>query len=120
MLIHGLNETKTKDKEELVLDVISNKLNIDMSQISIDRNHRLGKRKGPGQKARAIIVKLTRYKDRHYVFRNKKLLKGSTISVAESLTPKRMEHFKKAREKHGFANVWTLDGKILEQKLYYS
>ena len=29
-----------------------------MSQISIDRSHRLGKQKGPGQKPRAIIVKL--------------------------------------------------------------
>ena len=30
------------------------------------------KRKGPGQKPRAIIVKFTRYKDWHHVFRNKK------------------------------------------------
>ena len=84
-----------------------------MSQISIDRSHRLGKRKGPGQKPRAIIVKFTRYKDRHHVFTNKKLLKGSGISVTESPTPKRMEQLKKAREQHGFANIWTLDGKIM-------
>ena len=43
-----------------------------MSQMSIDRSHRLGKRKSPGQKPRAIIVKFTRYKDRYDVFRNKK------------------------------------------------
>ena len=61
LLIHGLTETKTEDTDEMVLDVISNKLNTEMSQISIDRNHRLGKRKGPGQKLRAIIVKFTRY-----------------------------------------------------------
>ena len=100
----------------MVLDVINNKLNIEMSQISIDRSHRLGKRKGPVQKPRAIIVKFTRYKDRHHVFRNKKLLKGISISVTEKFTLKRMEHFKKAREQHGFANIWTLDGKISEEK----
>ena len=61
LLIHGLTETKTEDTDEMVLDVISNKLNTEMSQISIDRSHRLGKRKGPGQKLRAIIVKFTRY-----------------------------------------------------------
>ena len=126
LLIHGLTETKTEDTDEMVLDVINNKLNIKMSQISIDRSHRLGKRKGPGQKPRAIIVKFTRYKDRHHVFRNKKLLKGTGISVTESLTLKRMEHLKKAREQHGFANVWTLDGKITfkgndgNPKVYYS
>ena len=58
MLIHGLTETKTEDTDEMVLDVINNKLNIEMSQIGIDRSHRLGKWKGPGQKPRAIIVNL--------------------------------------------------------------
>ena len=126
LLIHGLTETKTEDTDEMVLDVINNKLNIEMSQISIDRSHRLGKRKGPGQKPRAIIVKFTRYKDRHHVFTNKKLLKGSGISVTESLTLKRMKHLRKAREQHGFVNVWALDGKIMfkgnegNPKVYYS
>ena len=37
-----------------------------------------------------------------------------------------MEHLKKAGEQHGFANVWTLDGKIMfkgndgNPKVYYS
>ena len=73
LLIHGLNETKTENTDEMVLDVINDKLNMEMSQVSIGKSHRLGKRKGPGQKPRAIIVKFTRYKDRHLVFRNKKL-----------------------------------------------
>ena len=119
-------ETKTEDTDQMVLDVINNKLNIEMSQIRIDRSHRLGKRKGTGQKPRTIIVKFTQYKDRHHVFRNKKLLKGTGISVTESLTVKRMEHLKKAREQNGFGNAWTLDGKIMfngndsNPKVYYS
>ena len=110
----------------MVLDLINNKLNIEISQISIGRSHRLGKRKGPGQKLQAIIVKFTRCKDRHHVFSKKKLLKRTGISVTESLTLKRMEHLKKAREQHGFANVWTLDGKTMfkgndgNPKVYYS
>ena len=87
----------------MVLDVINDKLNMEMSQVSIDGSHRLGKRKG--QKPRAVIVKFTGYKDRNHVFRNKKLFKRSSISFTESLTLKRMEHLKKAREQHGFANV---------------
>ena len=39
LLIHGLNETKTEDTDETVLDIINNKLNIEMSQIIIDRSH---------------------------------------------------------------------------------
>ena len=113
LLIHGLTETKTEDTDEVVLDVINNKLNIKMSQISIYRSHRSGKPKSPGQKPWAIIVKLTRYKDRHHVFKNKKLLKGIGYSVTENLTLKKMEHLKKVREQHGFENVCTLDGKIM-------
>ena len=56
LLIHGLDETEIVDTDEMALDVINNKLNIEMSQISIDRSHRLGKRKGPGQKPPAIVV----------------------------------------------------------------
>ena len=69
LLIHGLNEIKTENTDEMVLDVINDKLNMEMPQVSIDRSHRLGK--GKGQKPRAIIVKFTRYKDRNHVFRNK-------------------------------------------------
>ena len=48
LLIHELNKTKTEDTDEMVLDVINDKLNMEISQVSIDQSHRLGKRKGPG------------------------------------------------------------------------
>ena len=59
LLIHGLMEPKTEDTDEMVLHIINKKLNIELSQISIDRSYRLGKWKGLGQKAQAIIVKFT-------------------------------------------------------------
>lgn len=66
-----------------------------MSEIKIDKSNRLEKQKGPGQKLRAVIAKFTRYKDRYHVFINKKLLKGSCVSVTESLTLKRIENSRK-------------------------
>ena len=39
LLIHGLNETKTEDTDKMVLDVISDKLSMGMSQVSIDRSY---------------------------------------------------------------------------------
>ena len=56
----------------------------------------------------------------------RKLLKGSSISVTESLTLKKMEHLKNVRQQPGFANVWTLVGEIMfkendgNPKVYYS
>ena len=44
---------------------------------------------------------------------NKKCLKGKGKSITESLTVFRMHKLKIARDKHGFFNVWTVDGKIM-------
>ena len=80
---------------------------------SIDRTHRLGKKQQNTGRPRPIIVKLSTYNARHKIFRNKKVLKGKGVSITESLTQKRVELLKKAREEHGFKSVWTQDGKIL-------
>ena len=70
----------------------------------IDRSHRLGAPKNNG-KSRPIIIKFTRCNTRCGVFKNKKKLKGKSISVTEKSTKKRMEARKKAREDHGFENL---------------
>ena len=53
-------ETKTEDMDEMILNVINNKLNNKMSQISVNRSHRLGKWKVPGQKPRAKVYTIQR------------------------------------------------------------
>ena len=46
-------------------------------------------------------------------FFKKKHLKGKGISITEILTSFRMKKLKEAREKHGFKNVWSIDGRIM-------
>ena len=58
------------------------------------------------------IVKLTRYNTRIKVFVSKRKLKGTGVSITESLTTKRIDQLNKAREEHGFTNEWTTDGRI--------
>ena len=64
--------------------------------------------------------------EKDFFQQKKNKLKGSNVTVMKSLTPKRMDILKKARLEHGFANVWTSDGRILYRspteykvKLYY-
>ena len=54
-----------------------------------------------------------RYYDQKQVFSKKKHLKGKGISITESLTSFRMKKLEKAREKHGFKYVWSIDGRIM-------
>ena len=94
----------------------------------IDRFHKLGKPKSSrNAKPRPIIVKFVRYNTRNRIYRNKKKLKGTEISVKESLTAKRINMLEKAREEYTFNNVWSEDGKIMffdkntsKVKTYYS
>ena len=63
VLVHGIAET-----DDLVIEAISTKRNIEISPADLHRTHRIGK-KMPGQnKPRPIIVKLSRYKVRKKVF----------------------------------------------------
>ena len=54
-----------------------------------------------------------RYNTCNRIYRNKKKLKGTGISVTESLTARRMNMLEKAREEYTFNNVWLQDDKIM-------
>ena len=94
-----------------MIDTIKEKMGEEIEKDEIDRSQRLGAPKNNG-KSRPIVIKFARYKTRCRIFKNKKKLKGKSISVTESLTKKYMEALKKARKDHGFENVWSSEGKI--------
>ena len=111
LLIHNVSEDKDENTDAAVIKIIKEKVGEELSLEDLDRTHRLGPPKN--NKKRPIIVKFTRYHTRHRVFKKKKNLKGHVISITESLTKRRMGELNEARKQHGFANVWTSDGKIL-------
>ena len=113
LLIHGLPESKNENTDNLVIDTIKEKMGEEIKKNEIDRSYRLGAPKNNG-KSRPIIIKFVRYNTRCRIFKNKKKLKAKSIRVTESLTKKQIiEALKKAREDHGFENVWSSEGNIL-------
>ena len=113
LLLHGIKETNKENTDEIAINTLNENIGTNLAATDIDRSHRLGKKKDPGSKPRPIIIKFLRYNDRRKVFKDKKKLKGTRISITESLTETRMKYLTEAREEHGFANVWTSDGRIL-------
>ena len=113
LLVHGITETKDENTDKIVIDLVNDKLGVNVTENDIDRSHRIGEKKDDSTKSRPIIVKLVRHNTRKKIFDNKKRLKGTGVSLTESLTARRMKELKKARDEHGFTNVWTTDGKIL-------
>ena len=125
LLLHGVPESNRENTDEIVVNTIIDKMGEEIQDIDLDRTHRIGKPKEDG-KSRPIIIKFARYNTRSKVFSNKKKLKGSGVSITESLTARRISELKKAREEHEFKNVWSADGRILfldkndnKVKVYY-
>ena len=111
LLLHNIPETSNENTDDLVIKTVNEELLEAITINETDRSHRLGK--SQAGKIRPVVVKFARYHTRNKIFRKKKLLKGKQVSITESLTKRRMAELKEAREKHGFHDVWTGDGKIL-------
>ena len=112
LLVHGIAETIDENTDDLVLQTINEKLDVEITKNEIDRSHRIGRKKN-GQRPRPIIVKLTRYNTRKKAFPSKRKLKGTGVSITDNLTANRKEQLNKVRQEHGSTNMWTTDGMIL-------
>ena len=112
LLIHGLEEEDNENTTKKVLKVFKNKLGLstDLSESDITRSHRLGKKSS--NKTRPIIAKFISYQPRSEVYRNKKKLKGTKLTITENLTKRRVSLLNSCKSTFGKHNVWTNDGRI--------
>ena len=108
--IFGVKEEESEDSDKIVAEV-SHKIGVEVQACDIDRSHRVGRR--DGDRPRPIIVKFVSYRKRSEVYRNKRQLKGSGITVREDLTRQRHGLLREAITKFGLHNVWTQDGVIV-------
>ena len=124
ILIHGIAENKEENTNQQAMDFIIDILDVKIDEIDIDRSHRIGRYDRAKKKARPVIVKFARYNVRGRVFQEKQELKGTGKSITKGLTTKMIGQLDDAREKYGFNNVLSYDGKIMykinnEVKVYY-
>lgn len=112
--IYGIRESQAENTDNLVLDLVKNKLNVQLTLNDIDRSHRVGKPQI--NRNRAIIVKFCSYRDKQLIFSNKKMLKGSGIIIREDMTHIRQNIVTEAIKMFGIAKIWTRDGKIFCDK----
>ena len=147
LLVHGIAEEKEEITDEVMINTLNEKLDLNITLRDTERTHRIGEPKKTRGKTRPIIEKLVllwknssyywktrpiieefvRYNDRNRVFRNRRKLKEQKISIIESLTKIWMDKLRQAKETYGFANAWTNDAKILfksdcnaKPQVYYS
>ena len=115
LIFNGIQEQQEshENTDLIVVDICRKNLGVNLSRGDLDRTHRLGRERSSTDKPRPIIVKFVNYHDRDDVFKSKRKLKGSSISIMENLTSRRVSLLKEVKEKVGFRNSWSLDGKIV-------
>lgn len=119
--INGISEQRSENILEVVSNLLLEKLNISISPYCIDNCHRVINKKysdSAHKKSRyppPVIVKFTSHMVKEKVFNNKKLFKGSGISVAEDLTAARYKLYRAAAQKFGVKHVWTRNGNVFAE-----
>ena len=101
LLLHGTEENKGENTDNIVLEVLNDDMGLNVSNTALDRSHRISNPKTK-KKSRPIIAKFVRYYDRRDVFMNKKFLIGKGNSITESLNACGMLKPKNASDEHGF------------------
>ena len=90
LIFYGLPE-KTDDTRDMcerdVRSLLTDKMGLDHAEddnvISIERVHRLGRRRQQQDQPRPVVVKFSRYKHRQVVWNNRSKLKDTNYRVAE-------------------------------------
>ena len=86
ILIHSLPEEKREDTDSLVIETVKEEMVLGILSADIDKTHRIGSPPKQSGKIRHVIDKFVRYDARRKNYINKKLLKGTKVSIIESLT----------------------------------
>ena len=86
LVVTGVPEKKgVEDTDETIKSFAADKLGLEITDMDIDRTHRLERRQGT--KPRPIIVKFVRYNLRRKFMKQRKKLKGQGMGIQELLTP---------------------------------
>ena len=89
--IKEAGEDETENTDEIILDICRSKFLIELHRFSADTTHRLGRKRIPRPdtevpKPRPIIAKFINYHDRDSVYKCKRKLKESGLTIMENLT----------------------------------
>jgi len=98
IIIHGIKEEKNENVENVICDFLKSHLEVELESRDVDNCHRLGPNKSSSKFPRPIIIKLVSYLMRKKIWLKKKMLKGKGFVITESLTKKRAEIYKEAKE----------------------
>lgn len=112
LLFRGVKEAANENPSTVVLDIAVHKLKCGLQASDVQSCFRLGTKGSSTDRPRPLLVRFSDREARSNVWRAKKELKGSNISVAEFLTPIRKRILTEGRRIFGMNSCWSQDGNI--------
>ena len=85
LLLHGIEETKDEDTDDIVLEVFNNDMDLNISKTALDRSHRIGNPKSKKTSRQSSLNLFDIIYDRRDLFMNKKCLNAKGKSITGSL-----------------------------------
>ena len=107
MRVFGMKESEgetASECEKKFIDLVKNKLKIDIGTEDLEAVHRVGRSGGE----RAIIARFISRKNTARVLRGRRILKGTGVSIAEDLTWERLALLKQVKNRGH--DAWTSGG----------
>ena len=108
--IFGVEEKDGEDTDKIVMEV-EEKIGVTVQLTDIDKSHRVRVKRG--DRPNPLIDKFVSYRNRNEFFLNKRKLKNPGVTIREDLTKVRYDLLQEAIKKHGFQNVWKVDGAVI-------
>ncbi|VEN50015.1 unnamed protein product [Callosobruchus maculatus] len=107
--IFGMQEKQDRSVSEQVRAFCEDKLKMHVSEENLENCFWTGKSKNG---MRNILFTVDSYNLKMKLLRNRRLLKGSGLTLTEDMTPSRHSLYKKSVQKWGKQSTWFFDGKI--------
>lgn len=114
VVLHGYRSVPETDYDKFethMLETLNNCLNLDkpLTPHDVDTSHKL---RSKNNEKPPIIIKFVRRSVKAKVYAAKRRLKGSGLTITESLTKRRLDLLNVAKDAFGFKRVWTYEGRI--------
>ena len=112
--IFGIEDFGEKNENcvEKVLKICKEKMGVELREKDIDVAHRVGKYKENQKHPRGVIVKFLRRKDKFFVLKNGRKLKGFKVAMVEDICVELQLVLNRLKKDPRIKTTWTWDGKM--------
>lgn len=116
IIMRGVKEENEEDTNELVSNILREKLKIEIHEIEVDRTERLGRKREDGV-GRPILIKTKDVRDKVKIMKKRSLLKGTKIFLDDDFCSDTMRKRKRIMQLAREMKIPRKDFRLIGEKI---